>query len=244
MSKLSEKIRKIGLAEPAPMGFAAVATKEKPASLLTAVRLDDPGKAEDAASKGADIVIVDGVSPSKAKGLDKVEAVVGVTGEFDHAAAKDLHKAGVDFIVLPGAAASATGLLEEKIGRVLSIELDADDTTLRLIGDLGLDALLMTAPELPLNVERLLTVRRVSALAHTALLIAVPSDIDVVSLRLIRDSGAAAVVIDDAGELKALRERILELPARGKAKEEKREPLLPLQSSGAYDDEDEDDWDD
>ncbi|HUF54823.1 MAG TPA: hypothetical protein VMR52_13820 [Dehalococcoidia bacterium] len=243
MSKLSDKIRKIGKTEPAPMGFAAVATREKPATLLCVVRLADGGKAAEAASNGADIVIVE--EAAKLKGLDKADgAVVGVSGEFDQEAARELRKSGVDFIVVPGAAAPAAGLLEEKVGRVLAVAEDADDTTLRLIGDLGLDALLISAPELPLTVERLLAVRRVSVLAHTALLVAVPADIDGVSLRLIRDSGAAGVVIDDAGSVGALKERITGLPARSKAKEEKREPLLPLQSSGYDDDDDDDDWDD
>jgi hypothetical protein len=242
MSKLSKEIRKIGRIEPAPMGFAAVATREKPATLLCAVRLDDAGKAVDAASKGADIVIVD---DAKAGGLDNVEgAVIGVTGDFDKAAMKELRKAGADFIVLSGYASPAEGLLEEKIGRVLTIDPGADDTTLRLIGDLGLDAVILQAPELPLTVERLLSVRRVHSLAHTALLVAVPADIDLASLHLLRDSGAAGVILDDAGKVKDIRERILELPPRGLGKDEKREPLLPVNAAMGGDDEEDDDWDD
>jgi hypothetical protein len=247
MSRLSDQIRKAGRAEPAPLGFAAaVATKARP-TMLVAARVNDAGKAADAASKGADIVIIEGASAGKLKGLDKTaEAAIGASGDFDREASAQLRDFGVDFVVLDGVSAAAGGLLDEKTGHVLAINGDLDDISLRLLGDLGLDALIVPAPELPLTVERLLTVRRLSALTRTPLLAEVPADIDAASLELLRDSGVAGVVLSDAGKAGGLKERIAALPPRGRRREDHAEALISSQAAAGHDhgDDEDDDWDD
>jgi hypothetical protein len=122
------------------------------------------------------------------------------------------------------------------------LDPDLEDTPLRLIGELGLDALVVRAPQLPLTVERLLAVRRISAFTRTALLMDVPPDIDAASLRLLRDSGVAGLVLGDAGKLGALKERVAALPVRGKRKEEHTDALLPATGAGGHE-HDDDDWD-
>ena len=108
MSKLSQKIRAAGRAEPAPIGFAAGASKAPRDSLLCGVRLGDPAAAASAGSKGADFVILEGVA--KVRGVAKVDASVGVAGDFDADAIEALVKAGVDFVVLAGPGANAAPL--------------------------------------------------------------------------------------------------------------------------------------
>ena len=100
------------------------------------------------------------------------------TGDFDSDALAALVKAGVDFVVLAGTGAAAAPLASESVGRVMALDSELDDTYLRLLGDLGLDALVVAAPEAPLTVERLLAVRRLSALARTPLLANAKPDID------------------------------------------------------------------
>ncbi|MCH7809968.1 MAG: hypothetical protein IH863_05240, partial [Chloroflexi bacterium] len=125
------------------------------------------------------------------------------------------------------------------------LDSDLDDTYLRLLGDLGLDALVIAAPEAPLTVERLLAVRRLSALARTPLLANAQPDIDAKSLELLRDSGVAGIVLDDAGKLAALRKRIAALTPRGRRKESHPDAVIPAQAAaGDEDDEDDDDYDD
>ena len=193
MSKLSKKIRAAGRAEPAPLGFTSVTSRVRQNSLLCGVRLRDPAAAASAAEKGADFVILEDIARSKIKGVAKVDASVGVAGDFDSDALEALVKAGVDFVVLAGPGADAAPLAHESVGRVMALDSDLDDTYLRLLGDLGLDALVIAAPEAPLTVERLLAVRRLSALARTPLLASAKPDIDEKSLELLRDSGVAVL---------------------------------------------------
>ncbi|MEX0682803.1 MAG: hypothetical protein WD904_13515 [Dehalococcoidia bacterium] len=244
MSTLSDKIRKASRTTPAPLGFAAVALKTRPVSMLCAIRLSDTGKIADAAKDGADVVILEGVPAAKLKGLDKANgATIGVAGDFGAEAWTALRNAGVDFGVLPGPSAAATNLLEEGIGRVLTIDPSLDDVSLRLAGDLGLDAVIIHAPELPLTIERLLTVRRVSALARMAILADISADADAGSLELLRDSGVACVIIgsNEVGKLGALKDRIVGLPERGRRREDRNEAILPAAGSGHDDDDDYDD---
>ena len=245
MSKLSKKIRAASRAEAAPLGFASLPSQARQDSLLCGVRLRDPAAAAGAASKGADFVILEDVALSQVKGVSKVEASVGVAGDVDSDALEALVKAGVDFVVLAGPGADAAPLADQSVGRVMALDSDLDDTYLRLLGDLGLDALVIAAPEAPLTVERLLAVRRLSALARTPLLANAKPDIDAKSLELLRDSGVAGIVLDDAGKLAALKKRITALPPRGRRKENHQDAHIPAQAAGgSHDDEEDDDYDD
>ncbi len=243
MSKLSKKIRAAGRAEPAPLGFTSITSQVRQNSLLCGVRLRDPAAAAGAASKGADFVILEDVARSKVKSVAKVDASVGVAGDFDSDALAALVKSGVDFVVLAGPGADAAPLASDSIGRAMVLDSELDDTYLRLLGDLGLDALVVAAPEAPLTVERLLAVRRLSALARTPLLANAKPDIDEKSLELLRDSGVAGIVLDDVGKLAALKKRIAALPPRGRRKENHSDAVIPAQASGHDHDED-DDYDD
>ena len=168
-----------------------------------------------------------------------------VAGDVDSDALEALVKAGVDFVVLAGPGADAAPLADQSVGRVMALDSDLDDTYLRLLGDLGLDALVIAAPEAPLTVERLLAVRRLSALARTPLLANAKPDIDAKSLELLRDSGVAGIVLDDAGKLAALKKRIIALPPRGRRKENHQDAHIPAQAAGgSHDDEEDDDYDD
>jgi len=126
----------------------------------------------------------------------------------------------------------------------MALDDDLNDTHLRLVGDLGLDALVIAATDVPLTIERLLTVRRLSSLARTPLLANAKPDIDSKSLELLRDSGVAGVVLDDAGKLAALKKRIAALPPRGRRKETHTDALIPAQATTPHDHDEDDDYDD
>jgi len=247
MSKLADRIRKVSKVEPAPLGFAAAAARRTAPTLLCLVRLSqgDAGRVEEAAKKGADAVILDGVDPArlkepKAKAGEAVLGIGAAGAERERIAA--LRDAGAEFAVFDLASAMADALLEEKIGIVLSIDGDCDDTTLRLLGDLGPEALVVTSPDGPLTIRDLLKLRRVAALARTPLLTSVRPDAAPGHLQALRESGVAGVIVDSAaiGKLEGLRERIAALPPRGKRAEEKAEAVLPAASMSPTS-EDEDD---
>jgi hypothetical protein len=247
MSKLADRIKKASRVEPAPLGFAAAAARRPPPTLLCLVRLSpgDAGKVEEAAKKGADAVILDGIDPGKLKEPKGKagDAVLGIgAADAGRERIAALREAGAEFAVFDLASAMADALLEEKIGIVLSIDGDCDDTTLRLLGDLGPEALVVNSPEGPLTVQDLLALRRVAALARTPLLTSVRPDAAPGHLQALRESGVAGVIVDSSaiGKLEALRERIAALPPRGKRAEEKAEAVLPATAVAATS-EDEDD---
>jgi len=248
MSKLSDQIRKASRVEPAPLGFAAAAAKKASPTLLCLVRLSksEAGKAEEAAKKGADGVIVEGWDAGKAKDVVKKAGTAFVGAEVGGASRTDvgaLRDAGADFVVFT-LESMADALLEEKIGLVLSLSGEADDTTLRLLGDLGLEALIVPGPGDTLSLQELLGFRRTAALAHTPLLTEVKPDADAGLLQALREAGVAGVIVDASaiGKLAGLRDRIAALPARGKKKEERAEAMVPagVVSGGNHEHEDDD----
>lgn len=235
MSKLADRIRRVSRTAPAPLGFTAAAATPQQPTMLCLVRLSGPdgGKAAEAGARGADGVIVDGLDAgrapelvARAKGVI-VGARLGRAGRPEAAA---LRQAGVDFLVVDSAAAAEV-MLEEGLGFVMALGKDADDATLRLLGDLSLDALLLGAQEAPMTVGRLLEVRRLAALARTPLLVEVTAGAEAAHLQVLRDSGAVGVVADGSalGRLEALRRTIASLPARRRRREERAEAVLPVQ---------------
>ena len=251
MSKLSDAIRLAGRPTPAPLGFGfgprtAVAT---PSTMLCVVRLNsnEASKAEDAAKKGADALIIDGGDAGKVKDFAKKAPglVLGVRPqktERDQVAA--LREAGADFVVLDAESGMADSLLEEKVGFVLLSHADTDDTRLPLLAELNLDALIPPSPDGALTIERLLELRRVSALGRTPLFVEVSGDVDASRLHALRESGVAGVIVEgsDVGKLGKLREVIAALPARGKRREERSEATIPAAAMAGHDHDD--DFDD
>ncbi len=243
MSKLSDRIRRAGKADPAPFGFAAAARRPTAATLLTIVRLSasEGGKAADAAKAGADAVIFAG---DAGKLKDAGEAVLGATPDkTDRKSVAALRDAGADFVVLSHEAL-AEAMLEEKVGFVLDLRSELDDTHLRLLADLALDAIILPALKSPVTVEKLIELRRISALARAPLLVEDDGAADASLLQLLRESGAAGVVVPSSaiGKLGGLRERISALPTRGKRREDHAEALVPAQAQGH--DHGDDDFDD
>ena len=232
------------------MGFAARAALAAPPSMLCIVRLapNEANKAEEAAKKGADLVIIDGGDSSKVKDFAKKapDVVLGVRPQkTERENIASLQQAGADFVVLEAEAALAEALLEENMGFVLDFRGQAEDTRLRLLGDLGLDALITPVPDGTLTIERLLELRRVTALSRTPLLVELSADADASRLQALRESGVAGVIIDGSslGKLGRLRETIAALPPRGRRREERSQAVVPSAAAVAYTDHDEEDDD-
>jgi len=244
VSKLSDAIRRAGRTAPAPLGFAArAAAAAASPTVLCIVRLNanEANKAEEAAKKGADAVIIDGGDAGKVK--DFVRKAPGlILGVRPHKSDREqitsLREAGADFVVLDVDSAMADALLEENIGFILLVRSDADDTRLRLLSDLNLDALVPPAPDGALTVERLLELRRFSALGRTPLLVEVSGDAGVSSVQALRESEGSSL-----GKLEKLRAAIGAMPPRGRMREERREAMIPAPSMAGHD-HDDDDFDD
>jgi hypothetical protein len=246
MSKLSERIRRAARTVPAPFGFGAAMAPAKSLSMLIVVRLaaNESGKAAEAAKAGADVVIVAG-DPAKLKADG---AILGAALErTDRNAATAARGADVDFLLLDPATALAEAMLDQKLGYVLQLNEPLDDTRTRLLGDLNLDAIIVPSPKAPVTLAQLLELRRVAGLARTPLLVQADAGIDASLLQVLRDSGAAGIVVDASaiGNLGELKERIAGLPAAGRRPEERAEVTVSANAAAGhgddgFDDDDED----
>ena len=253
VSKLSELIRKATRADASrPLGFGTVAAPRPAPSLLCLVHLPsgDSHKAADAISRGADAVILDGADPGQvtdqARKADKAVLGVRLGGKVDRSAVAAHRQAGADFVVLEPDSALAEALLEYGLGVVLNPGRDLSDMTLRLLGDLSPDALLVPPPDEPLTVARSLELRRLSSLARAPLLVEVSPSSSASYLHTLREAGVVGLIIEGRAmdKLSSLRETIESLPARGRRREERGEAMLPVSAAVSGGDEDEDDEED
>jgi hypothetical protein len=223
MSKLTERIRRASKVEPAPLGFAP------------------------AARKGAAVVIIEGSAAKLRESKGTGDAIIGLKLEKpDRKEAAAAREAGADFLLIDEDTI-AEALLDEKLGFVMSVSRDLEDTRLRLLGELSLEALVISAPEPPITVARVLDLRRVAGLARAPLLVEIDPSADASLLQILRESGATGVIVSSAAisKLPELIERIATLPIRGKRKEDHAEALVPASAqTGGHDDDDDDDYDD
>jgi hypothetical protein len=247
MSKLSDRIRRAAKVVPARLGFGPAAAQDKVPSMLVIVRLsgNEASKAADAARAGADAIILAGdATKAKANG-----AILGLAPEkADQKAATAARDAGIDFLVLDPAKALAEAMLDQKIGYVLTLSEPLDDVRTRLLSDLNLDAIIVKAPVAPVTLAQLLELRRIAGLTRTPLLVQTDAGIDGALLQVLRDSGAAGIVVEASaiGKIADLRDRIAALPTAGHKKEERAEVTVSANAAAGhshddgYDDDDDD----
>jgi hypothetical protein len=244
MSRLADKIKRAGRVEPAPIGFGAPPERRASATILCLLRLEkDEAKKVAQAAAAADAVIITGVEPGKlADSLKKLgDVTAGLRLEnakrSDVAAARE---AGADFVILDEESA-ADAVLEEKTGLVLTVDPDAGDTDLRALAGLSLDALDVGPLGEPFTLRRLMSLRRVSLLSQTPLLVDVPAGIEASRLEALREAGVAGVVLDgrSADKLQTLLDAVLSLPPRGRRREGRTEALLPAAAAAASSEEEE-----
>jgi len=247
MSRLADKIKRAGRVEPAPIGFGAPPERRASATILCLLRLEkDEAKKVAQAAAAADAVIITGVEPGKlADSLKKLgDVTAGLRLEnakrSDVAAARE---AGADFVILDEESA-ADAVLEEKTGLVLTVDPDAGDTDLRALAGLSLDALDVGPLGEPFTLRRLMSLRRVSLLSQTPLLVDVPAGIEASRLEALREAGVAGVVLDgrSADKLQTLLDAVLSLPPRGRRREGRTEALLPAAAAASSEEEEEPDY--
>ncbi len=147
-----------------------------------------------------------------------------------------LAEAGCDFVVLDYESLAQV-LQEEKMGKVLEIDISLQDGLLRAVGQLSVDAFLITEDKHPgpLTINQLINYNRVTGFAGKYSLASLPREIpDLVALR---DSGIKGVVMELSGKdiesrIKEVQEFIQKLPSV-KNKRPKGEEFALLPSTGA-----------
>lgn len=225
MSRLAEAMRRAARRDAQPIGFAATVARSNPTMLVLA-RAMSAADAADAVSRGADAVISATEESIAHEGSGALlwgteTPVQGRDG------ARALRGAGADFLVFSDDTTDASVLLEEDLGFVMRIGLDASDTFLRVVEGLPLDALLVPSLAGALTVRRTLDLRRLANFARKALLLPVAPDIAGAELEALRDCGVIGVVVDGPAGAAALRPVVDALAPRRRPKEGRSVSVLP-----------------
>jgi len=253
MSKLIQRIERLGKDTPAPLGFGA-ATRRKAAPTMVLLACARNMKA----IKQLEGVFLDGVvfsmENSSGSAMAKASSILkdipwGVQVENPTAdQVTDLLEAGCDFITLTGMTASLEVLHNDDLGKFLVVPQDLKEEHAHSLEVLPVDAVVYAdAVSSPLNLERLLRLAAARGEIGSAFLLPVNGVLSAWELECLRDIGIEGVVVDldttDAAGLKILGQAILDLPRR-RPRNEMSSPSLPRVSAHDQVIEDDDEGDD
>ncbi len=237
MSKLVEKLRRVQTTEVRRMGFGAAANAKNASMVVIAAVLG--GDAAQAFAAGADFVLVPaGNDPAGAVKAAAEDKAVGL--DWPKANAAGVKDSGADFVVFDLDQASASIVRAEDVARVVVVDPSIEDSSLRALDALNLDAAIVQADLGDLTVRDLLRYRRISAFLRMPVLIQVSRVPAGETLATLRDSGIDGVVLE-GGEVAALRKTVDDLPPRAKRKQGLSNVVVPrVGQAGGDDDEDDD----
>lgn len=256
MSKLADAIKRNQRTEATPMGFGAARPAAKPSMLVGFLgAATDVEKAREA---GAEILIVDahpaglgkllGASPELPADAFKTDpsktaAPGGIFTDPDVAGAKALKERGFDFIIFDAGATPAAATLDEDLGYVLALT-SHEESFLRSLGALQLDAIYYGEMPSPLTVGKQLEIMRAASLAGKPLLVKVDADVSNEDLQCLRGAGVVAVLVATSDAVAPVKATVAALPARKARKDDGARPMVSLPRGGAAEEHDHDDDDD
>lgn len=239
MSKLADKIRRATRLQAPGIGFGAARATTEPTLVLAGMAKDERG-AEDVTRRGADIVILEARTATPGERSSKDGAIAGarIQGRADNEA-KAWKEAGYDFVVFDPDRATATALLEENIGYVLSAPADLSDTEWRTLEGFQLDAIDIGAIEGAMTVRRQIDLRRIYSMTQKPLMATVSGSISATELQALRDTNVVVIVAKEPGDVERLRKTVDALPARVRRKDadDRPVPLVPHNAMASGDEE-------
>lgn len=196
MSKLADHVRKATSVEPRRLGFGAASAAAAPTMVVVALAESGAGTAD-----GADLLLLPGDKMPKNKPALPFGLLLP---ELTASAADAAVAAGADFVVFDPDRSEAAALLTDGLGFVATVSQDMADVELRVLEALPLDALYLPVLPRPLTVRAQLAVQRITALAHTPLLVPA-AGLSAGELEGLRDAGVALVLADNPAAAKDLR---------------------------------------
>ena len=228
MSKLIDRLQKLGEPTAAPLGFGAASREnEGPLSLVligaaTLVEIRQSPELLDAHVEAL-AVSVDLSEEGLANDLiesdkdrDRLWGVRANAANEDQA--KQLKEAGYDFLIFDAEDTAAAVLNDEDLGKLLDVGHELDEEVARAIHDLPIDGV-MFSPRgdlLPLTVKKLIDIQMVRGLVDKPLIMAATSSLGQADLEALRDAGIGGLVVQlsEGDAIGALRESIAALPRR------------------------------
>jgi hypothetical protein len=231
MKKFTERIRKIIAGESGGLGFAAT-HKGRPPSLVLTVRVSTPARAAELATAGADAVLI-GAGPALPEVANALQGI-DLTGQtnLDLAALRDL---APDFAVVDDGV-PATVLQWDETSLLLQVDASWDDTRLRVVANLPVEAVVYALPgDGPLTLARLMLAQRVAGLTQRLAFVTLDSGVGPDDARALRDANLTGVVLHDpeVATVRAWRTALDNLPARPKPRRNDLTPSLGLSARPA-----------
>jgi hypothetical protein len=253
MSRLIDKLTKSRQLESQPIGFSLIraAAEKSRMQLVAAVTVEVLEKSVQELVK-ADALILEITKADDIAALEKAVKVKDspvAGGRLKTSSAGTLKKAlssGCDFMVFSSEAPTSI-TKDEKLGKVLAIEIGLGDTLLRTVGDLPIDAVIALEKEVDdtLTVNRLMNLQRLLYLIKKPLLVTVPLAFAAEELQALCDLGVSGVVTEvadarAAARLADLRQAIDKLKKPAPRKKDRMSAILPrLQAEAPQIEEDE-----
>jgi cyanate lyase len=210
MSRFADKLKNALQVAPPSMGFfRAAQVSAKPRMLLVAwIGLEEVEKSIDLLKTADAAVLVPSKTPvaKTLKALTKSlgEMPWGLWSEGEGPTFKALETAGVDFIVFAPDKMPLVSIGEEKPGRVVGIPLDLEDSLVRTINELPVDAVIINSPGTdPLTWKDLMRFRRLGDWISKPLLAVIPAPITEGEIKALWDAGIDALVVSLTAENQA-----------------------------------------
>jgi hypothetical protein len=240
MSRLIKKLNKIRQPEAQPMGFMSInASVEKSRMQVVASLNTEILEAAAEGLKSADAVLLDASTPVAIKAADKFcQASDDIPGgrwlkDTGEKAVKKALDGACDFIVFNSSAPTDI-TANEKIGRILELDINLSDGLLRSAGDLPVDAILIPAGKYGpfMTLQDLMNVHRLAAGPNKPVLVSISADISSDNLQALWNIGICGVVVEITDEkssivLSEIRQKIEKLGPPAFRKKTKASAILP-----------------
>ncbi len=233
MSKLIERIKKLGQSEETLVGFgsAAKATGQPTILLIgqtSASNLKSVGEAK------VDAIVVEGRAEEIDGALSALKGKVwGVRSESMNAdQAVSLKTQGADFIVFNAESTDAAVLDIDDLAAVLVIDGGIEDDEERGLRSLSIDAALYVPSEElnDLSVSRLGQIQTARSAIGKPTIVAVSHDVGAKQVETLRNAGVVGLLADlsSADRIDKLRETVNNLPRKKQRSEKANTPLVPF----------------
>ena len=254
MSKLIERLEKVGTVAPAPMGFGAGRAPDRaPALLILSLSGAKDAAAPDSQADGFIVSVPKASSPQlKAARKAMGDRLWGLwPGAVTGISLDDIKEQGGDFVVFSSVDTPSELLADEEIGRLFVVPVEFPEGLGHSMEDFPVDAVVISGLEdaSPLTVKALMQVRAVRDFVPRPLLLLRAKPLSRGELVVLQDVGLQGLVVDSsqvsAEDSARMAEDIKGLPPR-RQKREHAGALLPRVSSGSpashqHDDDDEED---
>ena len=259
MSELLDKLERASKGTVQPLGFGGANRREHvaPMLLIGAVDAGDDAQAKLVGVAKLDGAIVLGLKPAKKADVDtSTKSLKGTTIGVWHEEATAKDPAGSDFQVFSADSTSIGSLAGDERTIVMQVVPALDDSLLRTIAPLPVDAFLVSLADADsLTVAQLMRLARVRGVTSRWMLVLLRSLPTTEEMEQLRDAGVSAIVVNVAGQTKATLESCLsalvelphEPPERNKRRAVATLPSLPGQATPAPqrpEPDEDDDWED